>query len=122
MVKKQKNILLGTTLKLDAQKQGCLFKFHYRAAGAHDPTPFIIMTGPRWKSKSGKTYFSGVNLKTLRPASRRKIIRKFGYLPVGSVSYQDIKAEIDDDPACCMRTYNVRNVRALHIVGVALPL
>ena len=122
MVKKEKNILLGTTQALDTQKEGCLFSFHYRGKGAHDPKPFIIMTGNRWKSKEGKTYISGINLKTLARKSRSTVIRKFGHLPVGSVSYQDVKAAISQDPACCIRTYNVRNVRALHIVGVRLPL
>jgi len=121
MIKKQKTTFLGTTTKLDVQKEGCLFTFIYRAIGGRDPKPFIIMTGNRWKSKEGKTYFSGVNLKTLSSGSRDLVIRKFGHLPVGSVSYQDVKGAIGEDPACCIRTYNVRKVRALHTVGVYLP-
>ena len=124
MARKQKTEYLGTTKKLPTQREvkrlrspdGCLFTFTYRAKGAHDPSPFIIMTSPKWIAKNGHTYISGVNLKTMSPRSRDIIIDEFGSLPVGSVSYSDIQAAVKDDPECCIRTYNVRNVRALHKV------
>ena len=117
MVKKLNTYFLGTTQKLDSLKTGCLFVFHYRAKAAHDPFPFIIMISKRWTSKNGNRYFTGVNLKTLGAGARDEIIKEFGDLPVGSVSYDDIKAYASQDPDCCVRTYYVRNVRALHKVG-----
>jgi hypothetical protein len=124
MVRKQKTILLGTTRKIPTQDEvkrlptpdGCLYTFKYRAKDANDPEPFIIMTSPRWIAKNGNTYISGVNLKTMSSSSRSTIIDEFGSLPVGSVSYSDIQAAVKEDPECCIRTYNVRNVRALHKV------
>ena len=126
MPKPRKTTFLGTTKKLPPQeeavklkvKDGCLFKFNYNSKTARDPSPFIIMTSPRWKSKSGKTYISGINLKTMSAKSRNTIIDEFGSLPVGSVSYLDIQQAVKQDPDCCIRTYNVRNVRALHKVEV----
>ena len=127
MVKKLKSKFLGTTKKLPDKKQveklktevpvGCLFQFSYRGKGAVDPNPFIIMISPKWVAKNGGTYFTGVNLNFLRPDVRQIVIEEFGSLPVGSVSYVDIKAYAPQDPNCCVRTYNVRNVRALHKVG-----
>ena len=127
MAKNKNTTFLGTTSKLPYQdttkKQpkivpnGCLFTFSYRAKDGRDPSPFIIMVSGRGKAKNGNTFFSGVNLKTLSAGTRRKIISEFGSLPVGSVSYNDIKAVASQDPECCIRTYNVRKVRALHKVG-----
>jgi len=127
MVKNKKTLFLGTTKKLPfqdtAKKQpkmspgGCLFTFKYRARDGRDPSPFIIMVSGRWKAKNGGTYFNGVNLKTLGATARARIILEFGALPVGSVSYNDIQAVAGQDPECCIRTYNVRKVRALHKVG-----
>jgi len=127
MAKNKKTTYLGTTKKLPfqdtAKKQpkvvpgGCLFTFSYRARNGRDPSPFIIMVSGRWKAKNGDTYFNGVNLKTLGANARARIIIEFGSLPVGSVSYNDIKAVAGQDPDCCIRTYNVKKVRALHKVG-----
>jgi hypothetical protein len=127
MAKNKKTTYLGTTKKLPyqniAKKQpkivqgGCLFTFNYRARDGRDPSPFIIMVSGRWKADNGGTYFNGVNLKTLGASARNKIILEFGALPVGSVSYNDIQAVAGQDPECCIRTYNVRKVRALHKVG-----
>lgn len=117
MAKKLNSYYLGTTRKLNKLKTGCLFTFHYRAKGANDPQPFIIMISPIWTSKKGNRYFTGVNLKTIGTEARNQIIQEFGPLPVGSVRYNDIKAFAPKDPDCCVRTYNIRNVRALHKVG-----
>jgi len=127
MAKNKNTTFLGTTSKLPSQDttkkqpkivpKGCLFSFSYRAIDGRDPSPFIIMVSARWKAKNGNTYFSGVNLKTLGAKTRRRIIAEFGGLPVGSVSYSDIKSVASQDPECCIRTYNVRKVRALHKVG-----
>jgi hypothetical protein len=126
MVKNKKTIYLGTTSKLPHQDtavkqpktspKGCLFAFKYRARDGRDPSPFIIMVSGRWKADNGGTYFNGVNLKTLGSETRAQIILEFGHLPVGSVSYNDIKDIAGQDPECCIRTYNVRKVRALHKV------
>jgi len=120
--KLQENILetrfLGTTARIDAVKTGCIFSFRYRSATATDPSPIIIMTSGRWKSKDGRTYFNGVNLKGLGEEVANSIIREFGQKPVGSVSFSDIQKFADDDPECCIRTYDVRKVRALHKVAV----
>tara|TARA_R110000765_G_scaffold166940_2_gene271826 strand:- start:311 stop:697 length:387 start_codon:yes stop_codon:yes gene_type:complete len=126
MAKNKKTTYLGTTKKLPyqntAKKQpktvsgGCLFTFNYRARDGRDPSPFIIMVSGRWKADNGGTYFNGVNLKTLGATARARIILEFGGLPVGSVSYNDIQAVAGQDPECCIRTYNVRKVRALHKV------
>ena len=123
MVENKKTKFLGTTRKIPFQDsakkiapQGCLFKFRYRAREATDPSPFIIMISGRWKAKNGKTYFTGVNLNTLNPKKAAEIINAFGTLPVGSVSYSDIKDMGGQDPECCVRTYNVRNVTSLHKV------
>jgi hypothetical protein len=96
--------------------EGCLFRFKYKAKAATDPSPFIIMISGRWKAKNGDTYFTGVNLNTLGGATANKIILQFGDLPVGSVSYNDIQGIGGQDPNCCVRTYNVRKVTALHKV------
>lgn len=127
MAKNKNTTFLGTTRKLPyqdlAKKQpktvpgGCLFIFNYRARNGRDPSPFIIMVSGRWKAKNGDTYFNGINLKTLGAATRTKIILQFGGLPVGSVSYNDIRGVAGQDPECCIRTYNVKKVRALHKVG-----
>jgi len=122
MAKKLNSYFLGTTRKLDALKTGCLFAFHYRAKDARDPNPFIIMISKKWTSKNGGRYFTGVNLKTMSADSRNQIIQEFGELPVGSVSFSDIKAFAPQDPNCCVRTYNVRKVRALHKVGTPVFL
>jgi len=133
MVKNLKTTFLGTTRNLPTKeelakegpkakkkaekkaKQGCLFIFQYRGKGATDPKPYIIMISPKWTSKKGKTYFTGVNLNLISESARDDIARTFGHLPVGSVSFTDIK-DTTTDPGCCVRTYNVRNVRALHKV------
>ena len=127
MAKNKKTTYLGTTKKLPyqdtAKKQpktqpaGCLFTFNYRAKDGRDPSPFIIMVSGRWKAQNGDTYFNGVNLKTLGATARRRVIDEFGGLPVGSVSYNDIQSAAGQDPECCIRTYNVKKVRALHKVG-----
>lgn len=131
MPKKLKTSFLGTTRKLpkkeDLDKQGpkaaknmkggCLFSFKYNSTTATDPNPFIIMISPRWTAKKGGTYFTGVNLNDIGAAARDSITSEFGHLPVGSVSFADIRVATDD-PGCCVRTYNVRNVRALHKVEV----
>ena len=122
MAKKLNSYFLGTTRKLDALKTGCLFAFHYRAKDARDPNPFIIMISKKWTSKNGGRYFTGVNLKTMDRKSREEVIKEFGHLPVGSVSFSDIKAFAPQDPNCCVRTYNVRKVRALHKVGTPVSL
>jgi len=126
MVKNKKTTFLGTTRKLPfqdtAKKQpktaakGCLFRFKYRAKSATDPAPFIIMISGRWKAKNGNTYFTGVNLNTLDASTARRIVVQFGRLPVGSVSYKDIQSIGGQDPNCCVRTYSVRKVTALHKV------
>tara|TARA_R100000544_G_C2162729_1_gene28428 strand:+ start:127 stop:495 length:369 start_codon:yes stop_codon:yes gene_type:complete len=119
MAQKLNTYFLGTTKKLDSLKTGCLFTFQYRAKDGRDPNPFIIMISPKWIAKNGGRYFTGVNLKTMDAASRELIIQQFGGLPIGSVSFSDIKAFAPQDPDCCVRTYNVRKVRALHKVGTA---
>ena len=127
MVENQKTIFLGTTKKLPdkrtVEKQGkrvaagCIFTFDYRSATATDKRPTIIMISPKWVAKNGRTYFTGVNLNDIEGDDRDMIIMTFGSLPVGSVSYEDIKG-ITSDPGCCVRTYNVNKVRALHKVEV----
>tara|TARA_R110000796_G_scaffold65569_2_gene151450 strand:+ start:12521 stop:12907 length:387 start_codon:yes stop_codon:yes gene_type:complete len=126
MVKTLKTSYLGTTRKLPTADQvekqkniapeGCLFTFYYRSKTATDPNPFIIMISPKWIAKKGGTYFTGVNLNDLDSEIRNELVLEFGSLPVGSVSYADIKASSGDDPDCCVRTYNVNRVRALHKV------
>jgi hypothetical protein len=121
-----KTTYLGTTKKLpkkeDIEKQakmapdGCLFTFYYRSKTATNLNPFIIMISPKWVAKKGGTYFTGVNLNDLSSETVEEIVQEFGGLPVGSVSYQDILAASSDDPNCCVRTYNVNKVRALHKV------
>tara|TARA_R100000458_G_C8197259_1_gene188946 strand:- start:229 stop:471 length:243 start_codon:yes stop_codon:yes gene_type:complete len=74
------------------------------------------MISPPWVGKNGKKYFTGVNLNLVKPQVAQNIINEFGSLPVGSVSYRDIQAFASQDPTCCVRTYFVRNVRALHKV------
>ena len=115
MVKNLKTIFLGSTRRLPGVKSGCLFAFKYRAKRATDPTPFIIMISPPWTA-NGKRYFTGVNLNLVDPEVADEIINEFGSLPVGSVSYRDLQAFAAQDPECCVRTYYVRNVRALHKV------
>ena len=119
MVEIFKSVFLGSTRRLDAVKSGSLVTFSYRRYGATDPTPFVLLTSKRWKSKEGKTYFNGINLNNpdMSADTRQTLIREFGSLPVGSVSYKDVQEATDFDPSCCIRTYNVRNVRALHTVG-----
>ena len=75
------------------------------------------MISPKWIAKNGRTYFTGVNLNDIEGDARDMIIMTFGSLPVGSVSYEDIKG-ITSDPGCCVRTYSVNKVRALHKVEV----
>ena len=116
MPKKRKTGYLGTTKKIKSVKDSCLLTFTYTAIKATDSKPFIIVTGPRWKAKKGGTYISGVNLNFLNPRTSRMLVSKFGALPPGGVSYTDIKKATKSDPACCIRTYNVRNIRALHTV------
>jgi len=118
MPEKYRATLLGTTRKLDSVKTGSLFSFLYNARAATDPNPFIIMVSRRWKAKNGGTYFNGVNLNDLHPKTREFLIAEFGDLPVGSFSFTDIDHATKSDPRCCIRTYNVRNVRALHKVEV----
>ena len=122
MAKKLISYYLGKPRKLDKLTKGCLFTFNYHGKGAHDPKPFIIMISPRWKAKNNDTYFTGVNLKTMKAESRKEIIQEFGHLPVGSVSFADIKAFAPQDPNCCVRTYNEKNVTALHMVGTPVSL
>ncbi len=119
MAKIFKTVFLGTTRRLDSVKSGSLVTFSYTAKGATDPSPFVLLTSKRWKSKEGKTYFNGINLNNPQMKSNTKmmLIREFGSLPVGSVSYSDVQEATQSDPSCCVRTYNVRNVRALHTVG-----
>lgn len=131
MPKKLKTTFLGTTRNLPEKEvldkqgpkakkkvpDGCLFSFKYNSITATDPNPFIIMISPRWTAKKGGTYFTGVNLNDIGSEARGDIVSEFGNLPVGSVSFSDIKG-VTDDPGCCVRTYNVRNVRALHKVEV----
>ncbi len=119
---------MGTTKKLpkkeDVKKQpkiaakGCLFTFYYRSKTATDLNPLIIMISPKWVAKKGGTYFTGVNLNDFSAKVKRQIIKEFGKLPVGSVSYSDIKNFSKNDPDCCVRTYNASKVRALHKVEV----
>ena len=128
MAKTFKTKYLGTTKKLPTKAQveelpdkvaeGCLFTFYYRSKTATDPKPLIIMISPKWVAEKGGTYFTGVNLNDLGSDTKNELILEFGDLPVGSVSYSDIKAYSDDDPDCCIRTYNVNKVRALHKVEV----
>lgn len=123
-----KTSFLGTTRKLPSSEQlkklpkiagqGCLFAFYYRSKGATDPHPFIIMVSPKWVSKKGTTYFTGINLNTFDLQTRRDIVSEFGHLPVGSVSYNDIKEFSKKNPNCCVRTYNVNKVRALHKIEI----
>ena len=126
MAKTLKTSYLGTTKKLPTKAQveelpdkvaeGCLFTFYYRSKTATDPKPLIIMISPKWVAEKGGTYFTGVNLNDLGSDTKNELILEFGSLPVGSVSYADIKASSGDDPDCCVRTYNVNRVRALHKV------
>lgn len=119
---------LGTTRKLpekkDVEKQpkiaskGCLFSFYYRSISASDAHPLIIMISPKWVAKKGGTYFTGVNLNSFPPKIKNELIKEFGNLPVGSVSYADIEAASKHHPSCCVRTYNINKVRALHKVEV----
>ena len=128
MAKTLKTSYLGTTKKLPTKVQveklrkkvakGCLFTFYYRSKTATDPQPLIIMISPKWMAKKGGTYFTGVNLNDFNTKVRNSIVSEFGALPVGSVSFADIKSFSDDDPNCCVRTYNVSKVRALHKVEV----
>lgn len=128
MAKILKTKYLGTTRKLptkgEAEKQpkkvskGCLFTFYYRSKGATDPKPLIIMISPKWVAKKGGTYFTGVNLNDFPKDIRQELVKEFGGLPVGSVSYNDIEAASKRHPSCCVRTYNVSKVRALHKVEV----
>lgn len=53
-----------------------------------------------------------------RRRSSEQYYPEFGQKPVGSVSFSDIKNFADNDPECCIRTYDVRKVRALHKVAV----
>jgi hypothetical protein len=128
MAKILKTTYLGTTQKLpkkeDVEKQpkmaadGCLFTFYYRSKTATDPHPFIIMISPKWVAKkTGHSYFTGVNLNDFPSDTVQELVQDFGGLPVGSVSYADILSASDYDPNCCIRTYNVNKVRALHKVG-----
>ena len=103
---------------IEKKEEGCVFTFKYQSPRATDPQPVIIMTGPRWIAKNGGLYISGVNVNDLNPRTRKMLIRKFGSLPVGSVSFNDLKAATKADPTCCIRTYNTENVRALHKVEV----
>jgi hypothetical protein len=116
MVKNLKTVFLGTTKRLTGLKSGCLFTFRYRGRDATDPTPFIIMISPPWVAKNGNKYFTGVNLNKIKPEVAQQIISEFGSLPIGSVSYRDLQDYAAQDPSCCVRTYYVRNVRALHKV------
>jgi len=128
MTKIFKTSFLGTTKKLPAQHTvkklprrvpvGCLYTFYYRSRTATDPNPFIILISPKWTAKKGGTYFTGVNLNDFSLEIRQDLISEFGALPVGSVSYEDIKGFSEDDPNCCVRTYSVNKVRALHKVEV----
>ena len=74
------------------------------------------MTKPKWIAKKGGSYISGVNLNFLTTEARDEIISEYGNLPIGSVSYQDLKDSSEQDPECCIRTYNTRKVQALHKV------
>ena len=116
MFKINNSVFLGSTRRLASVRTGSLFTFLYRAKDGTDPAPFIIMISPKWSAKNGGTYLSGVNLNTLNPDVANEIITLFGALPVGSFSYKDIQAVAGQDPACCVRTYNTRKVRALHKV------
>jgi len=128
MVKILKTKYLGTTRKLPTKEQaekhskrvakGCLFSFYYRSKSATDLNPLIIMISPKWIAKKGGSYFTGVNLNTFPKDIRQELIKEFGGLPVGSVSYNDIKAASKRHPSCCVRTYNVNKVRALHKVEI----
>jgi len=128
MAKILKTTYLGTTKKLPTAEQvefqpsgvaeGCLFTFQYRSRTASDPQPLIIMISPKWVARKGGTYFTGVNLNDFSSEIRQDLISEFGALPVGSVSYEDIKGFSEDDPDCCVRTYSVNKVRALHKVEV----
>lgn len=128
MEKTLKTTFLGTTQKLptaeqvekqpETVKKGCLFTFEYRSITATDPQPLIIMISPKWVADKGGTYFNGVNLNDFPPKIKKKIINEFGNRRVGSVSFDEIKAFSEEDPTCCVRTYNVNKVRALHKVEV----
>jgi hypothetical protein len=128
MAKILKTSYLGTTKKLPTKVQvekqrekiakGCLFTFYYRSRTATNLNPLIIMISPKWVAKKGGTYFTGVNLNDFDVKTRNSIVSEFGALPVGSVSFADIKSFSDDDPNCCVRTYNASKVRALHKVEV----
>ncbi len=128
MVKIFKTSFLGTTKKLPTQQtvkklprripQGCLFSFYYRSRTATDPNPLIIMISPKWVAKNGNSYFTGVNLNDFPVDMKSSLMHSFGKRPVGSVTYQELKSFSADDPSCCVRTYNVRKVRALHKVEV----
>jgi len=120
MLKINNSVFLGTTRRLESVKTGCLFTFHYRAKDGTDPTPFIIMTGPKWRAKKGGTYISGVNLNLMDEGVANEIISEFGALPIGSVSYKDIQSIAGQDPECCIRTYNTIKIRALHKVEANL--
>lgn len=128
MTKIFKTSYLGTTKKLPTQQtvrklprrvpKGCLYTFYYRSRTATDPNPFIIMISPKWTAKKGGNYFTGVNLNDFPLDMKDAIINEFGKLPVGSVSFDRLKSFSEDDPSCCVRTYNVNKVRALHKVEV----
>jgi len=128
MEKILKTTFLGTTKKLPTAKQvefqpsgvakGCLFTFEYRSRTATDPQPLIIMISPKWVADKGGTYFNGVNLNDFPPEIKKEIVNKFGNRRVGSVSFGEIKAFSGKDPTCCVRTYSVNKVRALHKVEV----
>jgi len=118
MPQNYRTVLLGSTRKLDSVKTGCLFRFLYNSRGATDPNPFIIMVSKRWKAKNGGTYFNGINLNDLNPRTRDLLIVEFGGMAPGSFSFSDVDKTTRADPRCCIRTYNVRNVRALHKVEI----
>ena len=122
MIKNLKTSFLGTTRKIESAKGGCIFLFKYASKTATDPNPLIIMISPPWIGKNGNKYFTGVNLNLIKPEIARQIIKEFGSHPVGSVSYNDLQSYAAQDPSCCVRTYFVRKVRALHKVGVTHSL
>jgi len=128
MAKILKTTYLGTTRNLITKEEieekkrvppdGCLYTFSYRSKTGTDSNPLIIMTSPKWAAKKGGFFLSGVNLNRIGSDSKKEIIAQFAELPVGSVSYEDIKKAVPDNPECCIRTYDVRKVRALHKVEV----
>ena len=128
MEKILKTTFLGTTKELPTAEQvefqpsgvaeGCLFTFEYRSRTATYPQPLIIMISPKWVADKGGTYFNGVNLNDFPKKIKTKVINEFGNRRVGSVSFDEIKAFSEEDPTCCVRTYSVNKVRALHKVEV----